>query len=197
MLFFHRPPDHVIRDYLDRRRDAPFTYSEVGASRDRERCPGFNADHCRVLLGRGEGAYARAVAAMRAWKMFPPEIVQVCWPTAPIQPGVLVAGLYRGPGVWALLPCRIVYTIDESAADSRRFGFGYGTVEGHWECGEEQFLVEQLPGGDVYYDLFALSRPAHPLARIGYPFTRREQARFRRLSSEAMQRATAMATEQP
>jgi uncharacterized protein (UPF0548 family) len=191
MLFFRRPPDEVIRELLNRRQGAPFSYPHVGASRDRQPQAGFNVDRCRVLLGSGDEAYARAVAALRAWKMFPPEIVQLCWPEAAIEPGVVVAGLYRGPGVWALLPCRIAYVIEDATPDLPRFGFGYGTVEGHWECGEERFLVEQLPAGDVYYDLFAFSRPAHPLARIGYPFTRREQARFRRLSGQAMQRATA------
>jgi uncharacterized protein (UPF0548 family) len=188
MLTLSRPSDDAIRDFLKSRRDAPFSFPHVGDSRDRQRRPGFKADHHRVLLGRGDDVFARAVAALRAWRMFPPEIVELCWPEAPIEPGVVVAGLYRGPGLWAVLPCRVVYVIDEVAADSRRFGFGYGTLEGHMECGEERFLVEQLESDEVYYDLFALSRPASWLAKIGYPFTRREQARFRRLSGEAMQR---------
>ena len=38
----------------------------------------------------------------------------------------------------------------------------------------------------VWYDLVAVSQPAHWLARLGYPYTRYEQARFRRLSAAAM-----------
>jgi hypothetical protein len=34
-----------------------------------------------------------------------------------------------------------------------------------------------------------MSQPRHALARLAYPFTRHEQARFRRLSGIAMQRA--------
>jgi uncharacterized protein (UPF0548 family) len=192
MLTLRRPTDAAIREFLQTRREAPYSYSHVGATLDERAAPGCNVDRHRVLLGRGNDAFARAVAALRGWKMFPPQIVQLCWPETPIEPGEVVAGLYRGPRVWAVLPCRVVYTIDEPIADTRRFGFGYGTLEGHMEAGEERFLVEQVPSGEVYYDLFVLSRPASRLARIGYVFTRREQARFRRLSGEAMQRCAAI-----
>src|SRR3954463_4012424 len=37
------------------------------------------------------------------------------------------------------IPCRIVWTVE--SAD--RTGFGYGTLEGHVESGEEGFLVER------------------------------------------------------
>jgi uncharacterized protein (UPF0548 family) len=189
MFSLRKPTDRAIREFLRARRDAPHSYPCVGSSRDMQSPPGFNVDHLRVPLGLGDDAFSRAVEAVRRWTMFPPQIVQLCWPDAPIERGVLVAGLYRGPGLWAVLPCRIVYVIDEESSEVRRFGFGYGTIAGHWESGEERFLVEQHRAtGEVFYDLFAFSRPAAWLARIGYPFTRREQARFRRLSGAAMQR---------
>jgi uncharacterized protein (UPF0548 family) len=71
-----------------------------------------------------------------------------------------------------------------------RFGFAYGTLRGHPERGEERFLVERNESDDsVWYDLLPVSQPAHWLARWGYPYTRYEQARFRRLSGLAMQEA--------
>ena len=55
---------------------------------------------------------------------------------------------------------------------------------------DQVFLVEWDRADDsVWYDLMAVSQPAHWLARLGYPYTRYEQARFRRLSCAAMQRA--------
>jgi uncharacterized protein (UPF0548 family) len=192
MFWLRKPSDRAIREFLLARQDAPHTYPNVGNSREMKSPAGFNADHHRVSLGVGDEAYLRAVAAVRQWTMFPPQIVQLCWPHAPIETGVVVAGLYRGPGLWVVLPCRIVYVMDEETPDLRRFGFGYGTLAGHWESGEERFLVEQHRAtGEVFYDLFAFSRPAAWPARIGSPFTRREQARFRRLSAAAMQRAAA------
>lgn len=195
MLTLRKPADQTIRELIAMCRDAPYSYPHAGASREQGRPAGFHADHLRVLLGAGDDTFSRAAAALCRWAMFPPQIVRLCWPETAVEEGAVVAGLYRGPGVWAVLPCRIVYVIDEATAQHRRFGFGYGTLTGHMEAGEERFLVEQdRAGGEVHYDLYAFSRPAAWLARLGYPFTRREQARFRRLSGEAMQRACGMKT---
>jgi hypothetical protein len=70
-----------------------------------------------------------------------------------------------------------------------RYGFAYGTLPDHPERGEERFFVEWNQADDsVWYDLLAVSRPGHWLARLGYLYARYEQAKFRRLSGEAMQR---------
>ena len=71
-----------------------------------------------------------------------------------------------------------------------RRGFAYGTLPGHAESGEERFLVEwDRSDNAVWYDIVAFSRPKHPLARLGYPLTRRTQKRFARDSVAAMRRA--------
>ena len=63
----------------------------------------------------------------------------------------------------------------------KRFGFGYGTLPGHAERGEERFSVEWYrEDGYVYYDVFAFSCPKHPLAWFGCPFARALQRRFAR-----------------
>ena len=69
-----------------------------------------------------------------------------------------------------------------------RFGYTYGTLPLHEECGEERFLIELNDQGEVWYDILAFSRPHSMLARIGYPFVRRVQKRFGRESVAAMQR---------
>ena len=62
----------------------------------------------------------------------------------------------------------------------------------HAETGEESFLVERCPeSGAVTYRILAFSRPRHPLARIGYPFARAAQRRFRKGSIEALRIAAA------
>ena len=97
-------------------------------------------------------------------------------------------------GFWWLNAARVVYLIDETETGVRRSGFAYGTLTLHGEAGEERFVVEQQSDGSVWFDLSAFSRPRHPLIRAGYPFMRGLQARFRRDSATALQRAVVAGT---
>jgi uncharacterized protein (UPF0548 family) len=91
-------------------------------------------------------------------------------------------------GFWSLNTARIAYLIEESG-EVERFGFGYGTLPGHSERGEERFSVERrCEDSSVHYDVLAFSRPKHPLAWLGYPFARLLQKRFSRDSSREMVR---------
>jgi uncharacterized protein (UPF0548 family) len=196
MFLFRKPSEQLIRDYLSRQADQPYSYADVGGTRtSRKPSWRWNADHQRVLLGYGQSAFEKAEQAIENWRMFPPAVATICWPELPRE-GLHVAVLYRAPGFgwWLLLAARVIYLIDEAVHHNgrtiQRFGFAYGTLPGHAERGEERFLVEWERSDDsVTYDLLAISRPRHWLAWLGYPYTRYEQARFRRLSGEAMQRA--------
>jgi uncharacterized protein (UPF0548 family) len=156
---------------------------------------GWKVDRQRALLGQGEELFFRAKSAIDGWQMFPKGMAEVFGNASPL-PGLTVSVLYRAwlfP-VWLLMPARVVYVIDDTidapAWRIRRFGFAYGTLPEHPECGEERFLVEwNQRTGEVWYELVAVSRPRHWLARLGYPYTRYEQVRFRRQSALAMQRA--------
>ncbi|MDX1948567.1 MAG: DUF1990 domain-containing protein [Pirellulaceae bacterium] len=199
MLRIFRPSDDAIREFLARQAGKPWSYDLVGVTRDGPPPArrGWNIDHERVLLGHGEPAFRAAAEAIARWQMFPPQIAKLCWPDAPQTPGTIVGVLYWAAPcrLWLLFPAQVVYQIDEQpegAAPAARFGFAYGTVVGHPEAGEERFLVEWNRADDtVWYDLLAVSRPAHPLTWLGYPYTRWEQARFRRQSCAAMERAVA------
>ena len=92
-------------------------------------------------------------------------------------------------GFYSLNACQIVYLINE-IAEIHRFGFAYGTLTEHGETGEERFSVEFHPEtGEVWYDLYAFSKPNHPLAKLGYPISRMLQKRFAADSKEAMRLA--------
>ena len=88
--------------------------------------------------------------------------------------------------VVSLNAARIVYTVDSNDSGAT-YGFAYGTLVEHVEQGEERFTVEYDPANDaVWYDLFAFSKPRHPLARIAYPISRYLQRRFAQASLRAM-----------
>ena len=109
---------------------------------------------------------------------------------APLEVGTTVAVVARVLGLWWLNAARIVETID----GPDRFGIVYATLPSHAERGLERFLVERVDG-EVRYALRAVSRPRHPLARLGYPVTRLHQRRFRRDSLAGMRRAVAASRE--
>jgi uncharacterized protein (UPF0548 family) len=64
------------------------------------------------------------------------------------------------------VPCRVVWVVE----GPDRTGFGYGTLEGHVESGEEGFLVERR-GAEVWGVVRAYARPGGRLARLGGPVT--------------------------
>lgn len=188
MFLLHEPSPAAIETFLRDQRGRAFSYREVGASRGRAP-DGYTVDHNRVRLGTGEGSFAKAVAAVKAWRMFDLGWCRVYPHHAPVEVGTIVAVVIKHFGFWSLNACRIVYLLEESGA-VERYGFAYGTLPEHGERGEERFSIEwDRESGSVSYDLYAFSRPQHPLARLGYPLGRRLQKRFIRESKLSMARA--------
>ena len=191
MLTLKRPSEADVIRYLLKCKASPFTYAQPGVTRTQEFPDGFCVDRQRSLLGYGEETYESAKDALRGWSMFPRELTELYWPDQSIRVGAHVAVLFRAGPIWSLNPCRVVYVLDDSQATDgvHRFGFAYGTLDGHLESGEERFQVSwNQSDGAVHYDLLAVSRPHHALTRIGYPYARVVQARFRHLSALAMNR---------
>ncbi len=187
MISLRRPSPADIDDYLARVGQQPFSYSALGATRDPRPPAGYVVDHRRACLGHGEVVFATACQCLRRWDMFQLGWLTPCWPHVPLAPGSVVATLVRLAGTWWLNPCRIVY-VEEGGEQVRRLRFAYGTLTDHVEEGEERFTVEWLPDDTVWYDLYAFSRPRHPLARLGYPAVRWLQKRAGRCSLETMAR---------
>jgi uncharacterized protein (UPF0548 family) len=164
----------------------PLSYAPVGLA-DQGRA-GFRVDEAITVIASGEAAFERAVTALTEWRHFELGWVELFPKTASIVPGTVVAVLVRHLGFWSLNGCRVVYSID--ARGDRACGFAYGTLTNHAESGEELFEVGFRPDtGEVAYRIRAVSRPRDVLARLGYPLARALQARFRRDSARALQRA--------
>jgi uncharacterized protein (UPF0548 family) len=178
------PSENEVRRFISTQKDSGFSYSDVGASATAAPT-GYNVDHNRCQLGRGQVIWRRAQEAVRAWRMFNIPWVTLHWPSAPIQAGTDVAVSVRLFGFHSLNACRIVYVVDEERP-VKRFGFAYGTLVEHAESGEERFTVEWDEQDNVWYDILAFSRPQQLLARLGYPLSRSLQKKFARASKAAM-----------
>ena len=189
MFLYRKPGEQAINNFLQARRSDKFSYPEVGASRTAKTPDGYNTDHNRIKLGSGIEDFTKATAAVRNWQMFALPWVQLCWTKTSIGVGETVAALINHFGFWSLNASRIVYLIQEKGA-IEKYGFAYGTLTAHAEQGEERFMVEfHRDTGEVWYDLFAFSKPKHALAKLGYPFSRILQKKFAAESKKSMFRA--------
>jgi uncharacterized protein (UPF0548 family) len=188
MFLLREPSDKEIRRFILAQSELHFSYPEVGATRGTIPAR-YNVDHNRVKLGVGRGVYERAISALRSWKHFDLGWVRIVNSGTQVEEDATVAVLARLVGFWSLNACRIVYLIN----DTTKFGFAYGTLPEHVECGEECFTIEWCSNDDsVWYDILAFSRPNKFSAKIGYPLARLLQRRFARDSLRAMARASSM-----
>ena len=182
MLTFFKPSSVQSAAFLLSEKDLPFSYPEVGRTAAAEFVSGYDNDINQIVLGEGNAVWESAKEAVRAWKMFPGGWACIAPERTPLREGEVVAMSARILGLWWLNSCRIVYVIDEA----QRFGFAYGTLPGHAECGEELFLVEKDKNDVVYYSIRAFSRPRHWMARLAYPLARLYQRAFVRDSKRSM-----------
>jgi uncharacterized protein (UPF0548 family) len=185
MFLYREPSEEGLRAFLEAQKEKPFSYAEVGASKQGAPAA-YHLDHNRIKLGEGPQTFALARRAIQNWQMFNLGWVRVLQTDAPIEVGTCALVIVRHFGFYSLNASRIVYLLDEQAP-VKKYGFAYGTLDGHAERGEERFSIEWNPqDNSVYYDLLAFSQPRHALARLGYPLSRMLQKRFARDSKQAM-----------
>ena len=186
MFLTHRPTKSEIKMFIEESSDLPLSYRPVGLAK--ESPPGFNADVASAVVGRGADAFARAQRALDEWRHFDLGWVELFPHGASTKPGTVVAVLARHLGLWSLNGCRVVYGLGDE--DGWQFGFAYGTLTNHIEMGEESFEVAMARDTEeVTYRIRAVSKPRAVLARIGYPYARISQSRFRRDSIASLKRA--------
>ncbi|WP_189130723.1 DUF1990 family protein [Wenjunlia tyrosinilytica] len=169
--------------------DPPFTYPEVGRTREGEGLPdGYDRLRVTAPVGHGRALFEAAGEAVLDWSMHRAVGVRIAPHTPRAAPGVEVTPeLGVGP-LRVAAPCRVVWTVD----DERRTGFAYGTLPGHPERGEEAFVVE-FDGDAVTLTVTAFSRPARWYTRAAarlVPLFQRAYARRcgRMLAREASRR---------
>jgi uncharacterized protein (UPF0548 family) len=180
MFFLRRPSHETIERFLIESQAMPFSYEPFGLSRS-------GRDYASIVIGHGRADYDRARQALAGWKQFDLGWVELHPRQSPYAVGTVVAVLIKHLGFWSLNGCRVAY---HAEPDGDAFGYSYGTLPNHAESGEELFEVSIDPHSqNVSYRIRATSAPQSTLARIGQPYVRMLQARFRRDSAAAMLRA--------
>jgi uncharacterized protein (UPF0548 family) len=129
------------------------------------------------------GAFERGRQGLRTWQAHLGAGARI-FPEGDFNPGETVLVVLAIGPIQVVAPCRIVYVIDEPD----RFGFAYGTLQGHPEEGEEAFVVERLDPGHVQFGIRAFSRPADALARAIGPIGRLVQTRMTKRYQRGLQR---------
>jgi uncharacterized protein (UPF0548 family) len=185
MFTLSEPSEGIIKSFISKQANAPFSYAEIGATKSAVP-DGYTIDHNRIQLGSGDAVFQRAVEALKQWRQFDLGWVTIVPRGVKLEKDAIVAVKARAGGLWSLNACRVVYLVDEHEP-VRRFGFAYGTLLDHVERGEERFLIEWNKSDDtVWYDILAFSQPRHPLVRAGFPYARILQKRFARNSLATM-----------
>jgi uncharacterized protein (UPF0548 family) len=142
--------------------ELPLTYSEVGATAGGELPAGYDHQHAERQIGTGRQRFEQAAAAVMRWGMQRGSGLRV---QASSEIAVVDAVVVVKMG-FLPAPCRVVYVVDEP--DIR--GFGYGTLPGHPESGEERFVVRHDPTTSaVFAEVSAFSRPATWWSKAGRP----------------------------
>ena len=148
----------------DRLREQQLTYEPVGATRGSTYPPGFHHLQVRSELGHGDAAFEHARETLMTWRMHTGAGLRVSASAGRVAEGGVVR-CRLGP---LPVPCRVVWVLDEPDTA----GFGYGTLPGHPEAGEEAFVVARDPAGSVTLTVSAYSRPGLLLTRLAGPVGR-------------------------
>src|SRR5258705_3252907 len=127
----------------------PLTYSEKGATAG-PLPAGYHHVEKAAVIGRGRRRFEDAADTGMRWGMLRGAGLRVEATTevAEVLSEVIV---HLGP---VRAPCRGVYVVDEPD----RRGFAYGTLPGHAESGEEQFVLPYDAATDeAYSDVLAVA----------------------------------------
>lgn len=165
------------------------SYDDVGVSRRSSSPDRFRMDHWTIELDDDQGSFDRARQALRRWAAHTGAGARIAPSEPPIQVGQVVVVAMKIAGFTAIAPCRIVWVVD----DHDRFGFAYGTLEGHPERGEESFVISRV-GVRVTFEIDAASRPAALLPRLGAPVARSIQRSVTQRYLNSLKRAASRST---
>jgi uncharacterized protein (UPF0548 family) len=146
---------------------ADVTYPERGATRG-ELPPGYRHVAREAHIGTGPTMFHDAAEALIGWHMHRHAGLKILSAPARANPQSVALMRLGPPVIGILVPCRVIYVVNEA----RSRGFAYGTLPGHPVHGEEAFVVTLADHDAVIFTIRAFSRPASVLTRAGGPLGR-------------------------
>lgn len=151
-----------------------FTYQTIGLSQRGESPAGFRRVTRRVRVGEGHAAYVRLAEGILSWQLHRGAGLRVPVGQARAGVGVDVVPAFGVGPLRLPAPCRVVWVEEPGDDDGgpQRAGFGYGTLPGHPERGEEAFIAVLESDGAVYFEVFAFSQHANWFFTLGAPVAR-------------------------
>ena len=183
------PSEDQLAALLKRANAKGFNHPAVSPKALTDFPPGFVIDEYGAPLGQGEDLFHRAVEAIGTFRMYPPSWTRIYAPHSPFELDTPFLSLTRQLGLWAVLPGRIIETVDETTESTRTRSFAFGTLKGHAETGVERFRIRwDLTTNEVHYEVLAVSHPIG-LTRLATPIARHFQTNFHRESPTALQSA--------
>jgi uncharacterized protein (UPF0548 family) len=166
------------------------TYAEVGVTRaaaldGAPLPPAWSHQRHERHVGTGRDVFERAADCVLSWGMHRGVGFGVRADGPRATPGTnVVVGIGRGALILPA-PCRVVWSVDEPD----RQGFGYATLPGHPESGEEAFVVLADADGAVRVRIVAFSRPGRWYTRLAGPAVPPVQNLAVRAYARAVERA--------
>jgi len=169
-----------LQDLTDRR----FSYDVVGSTTRPELTPsGYHRLEHRARIGDGDEVFLKAGEVLMSWQMHNAAGLRIEADSPRAEIGTNSLGRLGVGGIGMPVPCRVVWTVDEP----NRIGFGYGTLQGHPESGEESFVVSR-EDDEIWFTVLAYSRPAAWYTRLGGSIGRLGQQFFAHRYAAALQR---------
>ncbi|MBF0454117.1 MAG: DUF1990 domain-containing protein [Magnetococcales bacterium] len=193
MFSLLKPSTYKIEAFIRSQQGEPFTYPEVGCTRDgplpldHPLSKQYRLVNHRFSLGEGEATFERAKKAFRRWGMFSLDWVKIHPPNTSMDVGSLIGIVSHVMGVWSINVCRVIYRLDEENGPVARFGIGYGTLPGHAIRGEERMVVEwDRERDEVFFEMVSFSVESQLIAKVSSFHLRALQDRFARESARQM-----------
>lgn len=148
--------------------DGGLDYPGIGFTEHGRAPEGYACFESREYLGEGLALYRRVAHGILTWELQRRSGLRVRTESDVVIPGARVVSGF-GVGHFRInAPCEVVWVRHPAPGEGpQSAGFGYGTLPGHPERGEEAFEVEIGADGRVFLKITAFSRHANWFYQAG------------------------------